>query len=436
MTATPWDELRHGPWAPTEVVPAYPPPEQTRAKLDLPHSLRPVAGGGVRQRPVFDPAMSARGMGMRLSEPEFDDTELATAWFGVRRDAVDTVLAALADSPWREHLMLRGSVLLSAWFGERAREPGDVDFIVLPADWKFHSQLTETMLADIADRVATRTHTSATVRIRASDAVDDDIWTYDRVPGRRLVLPWTAIDDRIPSGTVQLDFVFNESPQQSPQWTEIPRLGRPGPAVRMLAATPELSLAWKLLWLTDDRFPEGKDLYDAVLLAEHCTPTAELLEAVSPHTWFARLPDIAGEVDWAEFAKDRPDLTDQRDAFAWRLTVALAPAFPDHLATICDDLADSAWRLAMAACDRTTNEHEGLLFEDRLEIWPHSTTVHRIIAVRANYNCSLTEAAQRITAARRRRPDCPLIAARVNPHTVAETLQQWSDPERGFTHTG
>ncbi|MFE3056318.1 hypothetical protein [Nocardia sp. NPDC059239] len=102
----------------------------------------------------------------------------------------------------------------------------------------------------------------------------------------------------------------------------------PGPAAAMLAAGPELSPTWKPLWLTDDRFPEGKDLYDAVLLAEHCTPTPELLRAVTPDTRFIQLRRVAIDADWAEFAKDRPDLADQHEAFAQRLTEALAPAFP------------------------------------------------------------------------------------------------------------
>ncbi|PYC74957.1 hypothetical protein C7C45_03455 [Micromonospora arborensis] len=41
----------------------------------------------------------------------------------------------------------------------------------------------------------------------------------------------------------------------------------------VLAAPAPLALAWKLLWLATDRYPQGKDLYDAALLAEHTTVT-------------------------------------------------------------------------------------------------------------------------------------------------------------------
>src|SRR6185503_14258157 len=95
-------------------------------------------------------------------------------------------------------------------------------------------------------------------------AVSDDIWTYDRVPGRRLLLPWKA-DDL--SGWVQLDFVFHEHLPVAPEPAAVPAAGRP--SALLLAATPELSLAWKIMWLVTDAHPQGKDLYDAVLPAEH-----------------------------------------------------------------------------------------------------------------------------------------------------------------------
>ncbi|MFD9615289.1 nucleotidyl transferase AbiEii/AbiGii toxin family protein, partial [Streptomyces sp. NPDC059083] len=105
MTTTPWTALGPGPWKPTAVVPAQPPSAADRELRDLPRTLLPVAGDGVLQRPVFDPAMAEHRMGMRLSEPHFDDADLAAAWFAARRDALDTVLAAIADSPWTDHLV-------------------------------------------------------------------------------------------------------------------------------------------------------------------------------------------------------------------------------------------------------------------------------------------------------------------------------------------
>ena len=52
------------------------------------------------------------------------------------------------------------------------------------------------------------------------------------------------------------------------------------PEVPVLAASNEESLAWKLLWLFSDFYPQGKDRYDAVLLAERTALRSSLLKTV------------------------------------------------------------------------------------------------------------------------------------------------------------
>ncbi|MFJ2954337.1 nucleotidyl transferase AbiEii/AbiGii toxin family protein [Streptomyces sp. NPDC087270] len=327
------------------------PTEAARDRLDLPLTLRLVDDEHAVQQPVFDPALKQHTRAYRASDPEFADPAARAAWLAARRTAMDLVLAAIAGSPWRDHLVLRGSVLLSRWFGEAAREPGDLDFVVTPARWRIEEERTGAMLHDIAraaedvaehaadhgpDRAADRTAPSGavsttaphTIRFHASDAVSEDIWTYDRVPGRRLVLPWTS--GTTPGGIVQLDFVFNESLPVPPEEVTI------GGAC-LLGATPELSLAWKLVWLVDDMHPQGKDLYDAVLLAEHCTVDYETLAAVFIAADPANVahplrPDITDELpppahEWQHFADEYPHLAGDPAELADRLRAALAPAF-------------------------------------------------------------------------------------------------------------
>ncbi|MFG2526860.1 hypothetical protein [Streptomyces sp. NPDC048516] len=48
------------------------------------------------------------------------------------------------------------------------------------------------------------------------------------------------------------------------------------------AAARALSLAWKVLWLVSDLHPEGKDLYDALLLAESTELPSALLRHPTP----------------------------------------------------------------------------------------------------------------------------------------------------------
>ncbi|MET8776852.1 nucleotidyl transferase AbiEii/AbiGii toxin family protein [Nocardia sp. NPDC004654] len=428
-----WKGLGSGGWPADAVVPHDPPTEQARPKLGLPPTLRPVQADGVRQTPVFDPAAKPHFAAMRLTDPRFDDPRIATAWFAARRAALDTVLAAVAASPWARDLMLNGSALLRAWLGEQAREPGDLDFVVLPRDWEFNSDRTDQLLTDVATRVAAATEApDSPIHARAEDAVEDDIWTYDRVPGRRLVLPWSATDSGIPGGTVQLDFVFDDALPQAPRWTDIPRLGTPGPPATLLAATPDLALAWKLLWICTDAFPQGKDLYDAVLLAEHRAPDADLLCTVVPNLSLCGLFEHGTNTEWDEFAKDRPDLAGQEEIFAWRLVIALDPVaaagFTDWHKRWSESLRSTAKTITDCLSDPAS-------FDDELARHPWHTTMEQLLVLQEKHDCSLTEAADRLAAARRCSSDRS-AAARMDPHVIAATLQRWHRAEVPEPHDG
>jgi hypothetical protein len=331
-----WQDLGHGPWSEDLRVPRHRPATADLAELQLPRSLYPVADEGAVQRPVFDPSLLGYVKAMRAGDPEFTDPAVGTRWYAARRAALDTVLAAVAATPWADHLVLRGSALLTAWFGTDAREPGDLDFVVTPADWGLDDPRTDTLLTDLAaaaERLSAE-RPSGGVRLDADGAVRDEIWTYDRVPGRRLVLPWTA--DGLPGGTVQLDFVFTERLPAPAVPTDLPPLSGAGAGTRLRTADRELSLAWKILWLVTDGFAQGKDLYDAVLLAESVPLRYELLRDVFAgvdDAWWATRPigpeDVAEPLDcveWDEFRKDHPRVG-TAEQYVERLLAALAPTF-------------------------------------------------------------------------------------------------------------
>ena len=170
--------------------------------------------------------------------------------------------------------------------------------------------------------------TEGPVRFRPEEAVASDIWTYERVPGRRLLLPWTA--DGLPGGTVQLDFVFNERLPVPPEPFEV------APGALLHVATHELSLAWKLKWLVTDMHPQGKDLYDATLLAESAPLRYEVLRAVfvDGEAHYAEEPvgpdTFAGPVsEWRHFTEEYPALAGPEADYARRLSAALAPTFAE-----------------------------------------------------------------------------------------------------------
>lgn len=356
-----WTAFGWGPWPEDGTVPQVELTEATAEQMRLPKSLRPVLGEGVLQRPVFDPSMAHHARAMRAGEPQFEDAEAGRRWYAARRRATDLVLAAVADSPWADHLVLRGSVLLKAWYGEAAREPGDLDFVVVPHSWQLEDERTDRMLDGIARAADLRSRrTARPVRIDSRGAVSDEIWTYDRVPGRRLVIPWTPGENGVPPGTVQLDFVFNEPLPAPAALTSIPRYAGPDgsgegtePPIRLHAATPELSLAWKILWLITDMHPEGKDLYDAVLLAESTELRFELLRQVfqgAEGGYYERNPVLlewigSVEADWFEFQKNYPHIKGRHGAYLRRLLKALAPTY----AAVDDGSGESAAYLERAA---------------------------------------------------------------------------------------
>ena len=232
-------------------------------------------GKPVEDRPkVFDPALKHFTVGTVPEEPAFESAEQEEKWRRLRMAAMSHVLRTVADLPASEHLVLRGSALMCAWFQKVARPPKDLDFVVIPATRSMEDSRSVAMLDSIVKAVTSRE--CADIKFSADEVDRNHIWTYDRVPGTRIVFRWTA--EGMPWGSTQLDFVFGESLPVDPMPLEI-ELGE-GPSAKMLTASKSLSLAWKLLWLHSDMHPRGKDLYDAMLLAEATQLPYSLLEEV------------------------------------------------------------------------------------------------------------------------------------------------------------
>lgn len=388
-------------------------------------------------RAVYDPAAEHSGL----------DGADAGGWLAARREAMDIVVAAIAESSWVDHLVLRGSALLKAWFGDAAREPGDLDFVVTPVEWRIDDAEVARMLPDIAARAAALSRIAGTVRIDAEPFVSDieqHIWTYNGVPGCRLELTWECPERG--RGDLHLDFAFGEELPETPVRTAIARLGIPGPAVTLRTATRPLSLAWKLLWLgadMDEGGASGKDLYDAVLLAEHCTVPRPLLDEVldlgdvecywSPEsrTRLDALLAAAENVEWDGFAAAYPHLDRARDDFIWRLVVAVAPVFPPGLETLYE-------HLALTLTDRVTylrNRITGPLpdyIEQTFAARPPST-VEQLVVTRelmGRESTSLRTAADAVAAMQSRRTTRPYPAFQRgfgDPHRIAAALEPQSD---------
>jgi hypothetical protein len=228
-------------------------------------------------------------------------------------------LSVIARTRWAAHLVLRGSVTMAAWAGPAAREPGDLDFVVVPATVAGDSAEAAELLQGIVAALVANPGGG----LRPGDTVESVIWAYERADGRRLVIPFSGT--KVPDGIVQIDVVFGESLPIPPEPIELPGLGVPVPA-----ATAGLALAWKLLWLATDCYPQGKDLYDAVLLAEHTTVDLALVRDLLRPELAEAADDFTAEsvlswryVDWDNFAAEYPGVHGTAGTWARRLALAL-----------------------------------------------------------------------------------------------------------------
>jgi hypothetical protein len=227
----------------------------------FPSTFHPLAikpGQDITQRAVFDPALKQFAHAFRGGDPRFGDPADGARWLEARRGAMAHVLHLVGNSDWAENLVLRGSAVMRAWFGDAAREPGDLDFVVTPRSIAFESPRAQQLIDDVIEAVAGDPGPG----LCAGEAETDHIWTYERVPGRRIVLPFDV--EGLPRGAIQIDLVFNEELPIAPEPVEVT-------GTTLLAANQELSLAWKLQWLASDSYPQAKDLYDAALLAQRTT---------------------------------------------------------------------------------------------------------------------------------------------------------------------
>ena len=282
----------------------------------------------LEQPRLFDPSMKHLSSAYRRGDPTGPGSH---DWLTRRSQIFETILSAVAGSPLRESLCIRGSVLLRRYLGDVSRVPGDIDWVVLPATVKVNDEHGRGIIEALKQLLSESTFSGAALHV--DDAVLDSIWTYDRVPGRRLTIPWSS--DDIAPGTVQMDFVYGEE-----LWTPPVQLALNGTTdLHIKAASPELSLAWKLLWLATDMHPQGKDLYDAVLLAEAHEISEVLIERAFSEAsqWTSTTPigHVAGRsvidswpvdaIEWETLIAEYPQIEGTASQWKNRLANAIFP---------------------------------------------------------------------------------------------------------------
>ncbi|KJK33489.1 hypothetical protein UK23_45775 [Lentzea aerocolonigenes] len=272
----------------------------------------------IKQRAVFDPALKHHPHAFRPGDPRFGDPAQGARWLGGRRAAMARVLHLVARSQWSENLVLRGSMVMREWFGDAAREPGDLDFVVTPRDIAFGSPRAEQLVDDLREAIS-----DDPGPVLCPGPVDTEpIWTYERVPGLRLVCPFEV--SGLPYGMVQVDLVFEEELPIAPEPVRIA-------GTTVLAANMELSLAWKLQWLVTDSYPQAKDLYDAALLASRTTVNTGLVMDLLEPELGSRALDFdrkslleLDHIDWDNAPTELPVTKADEPELLQRIAAALA----------------------------------------------------------------------------------------------------------------
>ena len=282
---------------------------------------------------IFDPALKQYGSAYRAGDPIFKDLGAQSRWQTAREAVMAHMLRVIGESPWQGNLMLHGSCLLKAWLGEVARPPKDIDWVVIPQSLASNSEEASDMMDGITDLLSQKP-SAGLAMIDATRATRDAIWTYERADGMRITFPWIAPD--LPQGTLQMDFIFGDALWTPPVLTSLPLDG--GAPISLLAASPELSLAWKLQWLLTDEYPQGKDLHDAAILAERVVLPPHLIESLvkcldpDGQTQMAgvrRVLDflartyMINNIDWKNFLLEYPWIQGSKSEWLQRLVAGL-----------------------------------------------------------------------------------------------------------------
>lgn len=272
---------------------------------------------------LFDPALRHFASGVRAGVPAFENQGQKQQWQAAREMVMDHVLQCVAQSAYRDDLVLRGSMLMKKWYGAEARVPGDIDWVFWPASIAMKNEFATSCIEFVANVI--RQISVGPVRVLADTLAMDEIWSYERAPGCRLSIPWLA--EALPLGHVQTDIVFGEHQAIEPVLTSIGIFS--GSEIELLAVTREQALASKLLWLRTDMSPQGKDFYDAFLLSRDALLTLEQLSQTfqlarkklpreTPSEWILNRP-----VAWNHFETEYPELAGRHKQWEVELKEAL-----------------------------------------------------------------------------------------------------------------
>ena len=250
------------------------------------------------------------------------------------------VLRRWARSSQSAAFVLRGGVLTQMCVGAERRPTRDLDFLGL-----FPRDLTDTQTR--LEEILSLTEPDG-IALQLEPFVGEVIWRETDFPGLRFRLDAKVFGQDL---SLQIDVGFGDPLVPDAGWRDYPCLI--GPPVRVLTASWELLVAWKLDGLFDHGAKrwQAKDLYDLHLLTHACSldrttlteairvafethgnSPGDLLTVLYDPSWWQSAPSCA---KWEKFRKaalcDIPaDLPEFAGEVAAKLRPTLEPilAFP------------------------------------------------------------------------------------------------------------
>ncbi len=399
----------------------------------------------------------------------FTDPEDGADRCAGRREAIDHILAALARSPWSPRPVLRGDALARAWFGEWVPEPECLEFVVRFEEWQRPDdpsvdEVIENVLADAA--AISRQPGSTVVIDRRRHEHEAFYEDYDSPPASaQQAVYWRG---RGQLDAVRMYFAFEEILHDPPVPTLIPRANPSDSPLVLQAVSRRQSLAWKIARLAadsgrivqpwdyscdaepdydkpveimpdydesvendpienDELRPKGRDLYEAVLLAEHSPLPLTLIDKIlgagnilltALDTELDLLVRIANDVDWNAFAGDYPALGGAHEQFVWWFVAALAPTFRSGPSQLLSQLTDHC-RHELPVL-RGVRDSGGMAAVGRWFSDSGHSIAERVVLVRELLGANRTPAEVADLVAAMPYPRIP--GGRTDPHRVAHLL--------------
>jgi predicted nucleotidyltransferase component of viral defense system len=192
---------------------------------------------------------------------------------------IERFLYRLSQSNYKDKFILKGGLMLKAWYGVEARPTKDIDMLA-----RVNNSIDN--LKNIASEIISVNVPNDGIVFDPSTIIGQEIRKDAEYQGVRIILKGSF--DKIPV-LIQIDFGFGDIVSPKPNWIDYPQLLNFG-SPHLQVYTPETLIAEKyhaIVYLGEFN-TRMKDFYDIYLLAQNNTFNGEVLSAAIAATFLNR----------------------------------------------------------------------------------------------------------------------------------------------------